>query len=381
MNSNHYDVIVIGIGSMGSSACYYLASQGLGVLGLEQFTIPNEKGSHGGQSRIIRKAYFEHADYVPLLEKAYKNWNDLEKITGERLYFKTGLLYHGPKDHPVIEGVKYAGELYNIPLQKNPSLQTLGLFEFSNPGETIFEPDAGFLLPGRAIELYVEQASAKGAVIQTGERVIGWEKTRKGIKVQTEKDEYLSEKLVITAGAWTGKVSSELTSHLKVTRQLLIWMKPGDPDQYQPESFPCWMIADNDIQGVVYGFPYLNSKQFGEPEGLKAAVHFPGLVCDPDNVDRKITKDENEELFRVIKNYLPGMKEVVGAKTCLYMNSGDENFIIDFLPGYDNDVVVACGFSGHGFKFVSVVGEILADLAIKGNSQLPIGFLSLGRFK
>jgi sarcosine oxidase len=243
------------------------------------------------------------------------------------------------------------------------------------------EPDAGFLLPHKAIELYVQQAQVKGAVIHAGEKVIEWNKIGETITVTTDKSEYLCNKLVITAGAWTGKIFSGLSHRINITRQLLIWMRPDDPDRYLPEKFPCWMIAAHDISGVLYGFPYLTSKKFGGPEGLKAAIHFPGQVSDPDNVNRSITETEKEKLFAIIQNYLPGMKEIIAAKTCLYANSPDENFIIDHLPGYDNDVVIACGFSGHAFKFVSVVGEILSDLITKGKTDLPIAFLSLNRFK
>src|SRR5436190_9187009 len=142
--NNSFDVIVIGVGSMGSSACYYLAKRGYKVLGLEQFDISHEFGSHAGQSRIIRKAYFEHPDYVPLLQRAYKNWNTLEQETGEQLYFKTGLLYAGTSNNEMIKGVKQSASLYNIELEKLDLVNATNHFpQFSLPGnfEVLFEPE------------------------------------------------------------------------------------------------------------------------------------------------------------------------------------------------------------------------------------------------
>ncbi|HEY6063823.1 MAG TPA: FAD-dependent oxidoreductase, partial [Chitinophagaceae bacterium] len=170
---------------------------------------------------------------------------------------------------------------------------------------------------------------------------------------------------------------------LKITRQLIAWVKPGNEKKFLPENFPCWLIADDKRSGALYGFPFLREEQFGKPEGMKFAWHHPAAETDPDKVNRDILKQETDELLGWVSEYIPavGNAELVTAKTCLYSNSADENFVIDHLPGYDKDVTIACGFSGHGFKFVSVVGEILADLAMNGKTSLPVGFLSLKRFQ
>src|SRR5687768_7016348 len=168
MDVKHYDVIVLGVGSMGSAACYFLSQQGLKVLGLEQFSIPNEKASHTGQSRIIRKAYFEHPDYVPLLKRAYQQWGNLEKEAGEQVFYRNGILYHAPALHPVMEGIKKAAKLYHIPLQStHPANQ---LFQLNKDQESIFEPDAGFLLPDKSIELYTKLAISNGVMIRQNEK-------------------------------------------------------------------------------------------------------------------------------------------------------------------------------------------------------------------
>lgn len=382
MSDNNYDVLVIGAGSMGVAACYQLAARGIKVLGLEQFdSIPHDKGSHAGQSRIIRKAYFEHPDYVPLLQRAYHNWQQLEEKTGEQVYFNTGLVYHGPSHHPVMKGVQEAALIHSLQLDKPGKKYP----QFNLPAgfESIFEPDAGFLRPEKVITLYKDEAITKGAVIHTNEPVLEWKKENGHIKVVSSKNTYYTKKLIITAGAWAGKMIPQLNNPLKITRQLIVWVKPGNEKEFWPENFPCWLIADDKREGALYGFPYLQKEKFGDPEGMKFAWHHAADETDPDTVNRNITMDETNELISWVEEYIPavGDAELVAAKTCLYANSADENFIIDHLPGYDQDVTIACGFSGHGFKFVSVVGEILADLAISGKTDLPVGFLSLKRFQ
>ena len=382
MTSN-YDVIVLGIGSMGAATCYYLARDGYKVLGLEQFSIPHEEGSHGGQSRITRKAYFEHADYVPLLSRAYENCRELEESTGHQLYFKTGLLYAGPSDHAVIQGVKNAASLFNIDLEKlsqKELSERYPSFNYVNNFEYVFEPDAGFLLPGKMIDLYVQEAITAGAVVNTNERTINWSKEGDVITVTTDKGSYSASKLIITAGAWVNKMIS-LSVPLRITRQLIVWVRPSSPQKFYSSNFPCWMVATHDIHGVYYGFPYLEAEQFGEPSGLKFAWHNPAEETDPDNVNRNITDEEVKDVVNRVKQYIPDVNStIVEAKTCLYTNSPDEDFIIDHLPGHDKAVTIATGFSGHGFKFAPAMGEILAEMAMKGESSLPIEFLGLERF-
>jgi len=382
--NNSFDVIVIGVGSMGSATCYFLAKRGYKVLGLEQFDISHEFGSHAGQSRIIRKAYFEHPDYVPLLEKAYKNWNDLEQETGEELYFKTGLLYAGTSNNEMIKGVKQSAALYNIELEQLNNADTVKRFPqflFPRNFEILFEPEAGFLPPERSIRLYASQAKKNGATINTNEKVIGWKKDGTNIVVKTDKNSYQCNKLIITTGAWAGKMIPGFSDKIKVTRQFVAWIKTKDDMQFALNNFPCWMVGDDEKHGCYYGFPLLDTKKFGEPAGLKLAHHFPKEVTDPDKVDRQATENDIQNLKYCLDKYLPGVFDsVLHTKICLYGNSPDENFIIDKLPGYEENVSVACGFSGHGFKFASVVGEILADLAIKDKSDLPIEFLNAKRF-
>ena len=383
MSSNHYDVIVIGVGSMGAAACWYLARRNHKVLGLEQFDIPHEQGSHAGQSRIIRKAYFEHSNYVPLLERAYHNWKELEALTSSQVYYRTGIVYFGSPHSMIIEGTATAAHQYNIAIEtithegaliRYPALHCPGHFQ------VLFQPDAGFVTPEKAISLYVSDAIHHNAEIRGREKVLEWKEGNSGITVITNRNTYTSDRLIIAAGAWSAKVIPSLPATLKVTKQIIGWVNPRKWNDFSLGNFPCWFLGDDD-GNIFYGFPILPAKNFGGPVGLKLALHKHGVEVDPDNVDRAVQRADEEILTQMLMKYIPeAAGNILTLKSCLYTNSEDENFIIDHLPGYDNKVTIASGFSGHGFKFASVIGEILADLAIKGQTDLPIEFLRLSRF-
>jgi sarcosine oxidase len=379
----HYDVIVLGVGSMGSATCYHLAKQGHKVLGLEQFDIPHELGSHSGQSRLIRKAYGEASDYVPLLERAYENWKALEAETGEQVYYKTGLVYFGAPKDPFLETVKASSSQYNIPVNTLTARACSDKYpQFSLPADfqRLEEPDAGFLTPERSILLFVQQAILNGATIRTKEPAIEWKQENGTVTVKTDKGTYFANKLVITAGPWAGKTVPGLAPKLKVTRQALAWVQPKKWADFVLGTFPCWILEHGEYD--FYGFPIVPVGQFGGPLGLKLALHFPGgEVTDPDAVNRNTTEADEKVLIEFLDRFIPdGYAHTLAMKTCLYTNSLDQNFILDHLPGHDKHVVIASGFSGHGFKFASAIGEIMADLAVKGSTDLPIGFLNAQRF-
>jgi len=379
-----FDVIVLGVGSMGSATCYYLASRGHRVLGLEQFDIPHDQGSHAGQSRIIRKAYFEHPDYVPLLKRAYENWKEIETKSGSQIYFPTGLLYAGKPDDILIKGVRESAKKYQVQVESLSITEQKNRFpQFQIPDgyEVLFEPDAGFVTPERAILLFVDQAIRAGATIHTKEKATSWSKEGDRITVVTGKNTYTCKKLVITAGPWAGQLIPDFSNQLTVTRQVISWVNPKQIAPFELGKFPCWMIDDHRCDGMYYGFPVLPVGQFGAPIGLKVALHHPGLVSNPDAVNRVPSKEDEDNLVEAIDQFLPqGYSSTHVLKTCLYTNTKDENFVLDFLPGHDQQVAIAAGFSGHGFKFVSAVGEIMADLVMKGKTDLPIHFLHAQRF-
>ena len=377
----NYDVIVIGVGSMGSSACYQIAKQGHSVLGLEQFDIPHEMGSHTGQSRIIRKAYFEHPNYVPLLERAYQNWQTLEQEISNQIYFKTGLLYFGPNNHMLIKGTQKSAIKYSIEVNELSQVEQLRKFpQFKIPESytNLIEVDAGFVTPERAILSFTKQALKYKAEIHTKEKTLEWSKKDGIIQVKTNKQIYKCKKLVLTTGAWTSKVSS--LKNLEVTRQIMAWAQPKNLKMFELNNFPCWTFADPSINGIYYGFPSLPSSSFGEPEGIKFAHHTKGTLSDSDIVNKNVSKKEEKKIVEAIKKFIPeGIETVISMKTCLYTYSPDEDFILDFYNN-NKDVVIGAGFSGHGFKFASVIGEILSELVTKGKSIHPINFLNSNRF-
>ncbi len=377
-SASTFDVIVLGVGSMGSATCYFLATRGHRVLGLEQFDIPHELGSHLGQSRIIRRAYFEHPDYVPLLDRAYRNWRSLEEKTGSQVYFKTGLVYFGKPTGAIMRGVHESANLYNIEIRALSEAETARKYpQFRLPTayERLEEPDAGFVPPERCILLFTEQALRHGATVLTKTQVLDWTRDARGIHVRTNRGEFFCRKLVITAGPWAGQMIPGMSSNLRVTRQVVAWMRPKRWEPFALGQFPCW-IADD-----YYGIPLLPVGVFGGPVGLKVGRHHPGDLSDPDNLNRVPTAADEKELVDALNTFIPdAYAETHVTKVCMYTNTPDQNFILDYLPGFDKDVTVAAGFSGHGFKFASVVGEIMADLAMNGGTSLPIGFLSAKRF-
>ena len=367
---------------MGSAACWELARRGRKVLGLEQFDTPHEYGSHGGQSRIIRKAYFEHTDYVPLLERAYDNWRSFEQETGITFYHRTGIVYLGRPDNENLRGIRRAAALHHIPVEHwDPAQSARRLPDFRIPADfdVIFEPEAGFVTPARAIAAYVAAAGDHGAIIATRTGVLGWKQEGNILRVTTTSgQEHTCDKLVITAGAWAGRLLPTMKPALRVTRQVLAWVTPPDPRRFSQGNFPCWFVEDPDL-GTFYGFPQLAEHANG-PIGLKLAHHRPGVPCEPEDIRADVAEEEKEKLRHFLRKYLPGAgDDIAGTRHCLYTYSHDAHFIIDHLPGSGKRVTIACGFSGHGFKFVPVVGEILADLALNGTTELPTGFLRLGR--
>jgi sarcosine oxidase len=380
-----FDYIVIGVGSMGSSTCYHLAKSGARVLGIEQFELAHEKGAHSGQSRIVRKAYFEHPDYIPLLKRAYQNWEEIERVSGKKVYHQTGLFYTAPQGHPIIENIRDAAKRYKIPLMdcaQQDEISILPLFSVPDDYEWIYEPEAGFVETEKTILTYVEQAKILGAEIHQKEKVIDWQVTDDGVVVRTDKGHYTCRKIIVTAGPWSAKLMPSIKDQLKITRQTLMWLQPEESTLFQSSSFPCWFVVEKNKPGAYYGFPIVPISDSKDPNGFKFAYHNPGDETDPDEVNRTISPEDTQPLLSFIDTYMPKAKgQVLGVKTCLYSNSIDEHFVIDCLKDTDGRVCFARGFSGHGFKFVSVVGEIMADLALKGATSLPIGFLRADRFE
>lgn len=373
-----YDVIVIGVGSMGSATCYELARRGVKVLGLERFSIPHSMGAHGGMSRIIRMAYFEHPDYVPLLQHAYAKWAQLEKDFGRKVFHRVGGLYLGAPDSIVVGNSRLAAEKYNLEheiLTRDEAQSRFPMFNIPQGFIGMIEPTMGFLVPEVAICGFVEQALQHGADIHGCEAVLDWASTGNGVTVRTERDTYRADRLVIAGGPWANRLVQGLGVELTVTRQVMGWVWPKEPALFEYGRCPAWNIQ-TERGGVHYGFPMMHDRP-----GFKLAWHYPADPVDPETVARHVQPGDEDTFRYALRNYIPKADgPTLSIEVCLYTNSPDGHFIIDKHPKHEN-VTVGCGFSGHGFKFAAGIGDIMADLASTGRTDKPVEFLGLKRFK
>ena len=368
-----YDAVVVGVGGMGSAALYHLARRGKRVLGLERFDVLHERGSSHGLTRIIRLAYFEHSDYVPLLRRAYELWRELEAEAGEQLLHVTGIVEGGG---PILDGVLRSCADHDLPhevLGGDEVAARFPAFRLPAEMEVVYQADGGFVVPERCIVSHVEGALSHGAELRARERVLEWEITGDGVRVRTERGAVESARLVVTAGAWSDDVAQLAAGSVKAVRQVLAWFQPTRPELFTPERMPVFnLILDDDH---FYGFP-----AFGIPGVKLGRYERQGESGDPDTISREPEVEDETRLRELAGRYLPeGAGPTVALKTCLFELSPDEHFLIDRHPESEN-VVVGAGFSGHGFKFCPVVGEILADLAIDGSTRHDIEFLRIGRF-
>lgn len=375
--SRIFDCIVLGVGGFGSATLYHLAARGLKVLGLEQFPPVHDRGSSHGETRIIRQAYYEHPDYVPLLLRAYDLWHNLESETGQQLLFPVGLFLAGYPGGEVVPGTERAAALHRLPLDQFTPAEARRRFpgyNFPDDFRIIFERQAGYLLVEECVRAHIDGAISKGAELRSGERVLDWKADLGTVKVTTDRGEYHAARLVITAGAWAGKLLASLNVPLRVLRKTLAWF---------PASSPVYDVAEGNSEFVFeipggrffYGFPRLDGRT------IKVAEHSGGEeVSDPAQVDRSLSSADIENFRGFLQKFLPGVgTQPEKHSVCLYTMSPDSHFIIDRHPQHP-EVVFGAGFSGHGFKFTSVIGEALAYLATAGKSPQPIDFLSLSRF-
>ena len=374
--SQEFDCIVIGVGGMGSSTLYNLAKRGRRVLGLEQFDIPHAEGSSHGVNRIIRLAYYEHPSYVPLLRRAYELWSEIESVTGEQLLYKTGSIDTAPSGHEVFEGSLESCLLHDIPHRVLNHAQINEEFPGYQlpPGHMgLLQGDGGFVLSERSIVAYANAAMSTGAEIHAREVVSGWEPDQGGVRVFTDRGEYTAERLVITAGAWTSGMVPILDDLAVPERQVLAWLQPIDGSLYTPEVFPVFNAYFD--EGRYYGFPV-----YGIPGFKVGRYHHLEEVIDPDFAIKTVNSEDEAVLRSAVERYFPKANgTTMTLKTCMFTNTPDEHFIVDLLPA-NSQVAVAAGFSGHGFKFASVIGEILADLAINGETEHNIDLLKIDRF-
>lgn len=377
--AERYDTIVIGLGAMGSATCWQLARRGNRVLGLEQHDLPHHLGSSHGDTRIIRLSYFEHPDYVPLLQRAYENWRTLEADSERALLYEVGGIYIGPEDGEFISGSRRAARQYDLPHADVSSAQLRERYPLLHPPEGcvgLYEPRAGFVLAEQSIEACLNIAMRHGAHLCGRTPVRSWSANTDGVRVMTDEATFEANHLVMTAGPWASMVMPDLGVELNVTRQVMGWFQPRTIEPFELGTLPVWAIEDG-RGGLAYGFPML---PFGRP-GVKIARHLPGRTFDPEATDRTPDAQDRDEIETIMRKLLPEHHgPLLSMIVCLYTNTPDGHFVIGRHPQHEN-VTIGCGFSGHGFKFVSVIGEVLADLARDGHTAQPIDFLRPDRFR
>ena len=377
MNDGVFDVIVVGVGGMGSAACWQLARRGARVLGLERFDIPHAMGSSHGLTRIIRLAYHESPAYVPLVRRAMTLWREAEEAFGKQLLFTTGSLDTGPGGGAFFAGSLAACREHDLPheiLSSADINRRFPAFRLPADHSGLFQPDGGFVASERGIIAHVTLAQAAGAEIHARERVLDWAPIAGGgVRVRTDRATYEAGRLILSAGAWIADFVPALKTVAVPERQVLGWFQPTNPALFRPDACPVTIL-------MVEEGPYFTLPIWGAP-GFKIGLHHHRFERgEADRLSREATA-EDEALLRIcLARYAPDANgPVMALRTCLYTNTPDEHFIIDRLPG-NEDVIVASPCSGHGYKFASAVGEILAELATSGRSPFDLSMFAIGRF-
>ncbi|MFE9021254.1 N-methyl-L-tryptophan oxidase [Streptomyces sp. NPDC007808] len=368
-----YDVIVVGLGGMGSAAAYHLTARGLRVLGLERFGPAHDLGSSHGGSRIYRQAYFEDPAYVPLLLRAHELWERLGADSGREVFTETGGLLIGREDSLAVAGTLRSARQWGLDHEMLDAADIRRRFPTFAPAPedvAFHERRAGVARPEATVRAHLDLARAQGAELHFEERVRTWEADGPGGKarVVTERGTYTADRLVIAPGAWAPELLSDLGVSVTVERQVMYWFQPdGGTGPFTPDRHPVYIWEDPD-GAQIYGFPALD----GPHGGAKVAFFRTGGATDPDALDRRIHPEEIETIAAYLRPRIPALPgRFLKGAACMYTSTPDENFVVARHPEHPR-VAVACGFSGHGFKFVPVIGEILADLAVEGSTQHPI---------
>lgn len=373
MTSLTADAVVIGCGGFGSAAACHLAGRGLRVVGVDRFLPPHDRGSSHGETRVIRKAYFEHPDYIPLLDRAEVLWQQLHQQNHAMLYERCGLLLAGPADGEVIAGTRAAKCAHQLPIEtlsRADAERQFAQFRFPEDCDIEYEADAGFLWSERCIAAHLASATADSAQFFNSESVRSIATGRCGVSVTTERRTISAAMAIVAAGAWTGSLLPDYADRIRILRKTLFWLPCHDP-VWASESCPIHLFELP--HGMFYGFPCVDAAT------VKLGEHSGGEPVD--DVER-LRRDVTDGDARPVEDYAARHLRGVGtpnrrSSVCMYSMSPDGHFLFDFRP--DESLIVAAGFSGHGFKFTSVLGEAIADLVVTGRTELPVEFLSSDR--
>jgi sarcosine oxidase len=371
-----HDVIVIGLGGMGSAAAAELARRGQRVLGLERFGPAHDRGSSHGESRIIRQAYFEDPAYVPLLLRAYPLWQRLQRDAKAELLEITGGLMIGPPDSRTVAGSRASAERWGLDHELLDASELRRRYPAFAPEPgvlALYEAAAGFLRPEAAVAANLHLADKTGAELRFDTPVSGWEAHGHGVRVTTEGEVFEAGALVVAGGAWAPHLLADLGLPLEIERQVQYWFSPiGGVEPFL--RHPIWIWEADDGQRP-YGFPAHEPSR-----GVKTALFHVGERCTPETIDRTVHPEEVERMRGYLAAHVPPLAgRLLDARTCMYTNTPDEHFVLASHPLHPQ-VAIAAGFSGHGFKFVPVIGEILADLVTGGSTAHPIDLFTPARF-
>jgi sarcosine oxidase len=370
------DVVVVGLGAMGSATLYELARRGVRAVGVDQFAPPHAQGSTHGRTRIIREAYFEHPLYVPLVRRAYELWDELEREGGRTLFHRTGGLMIGPADGTLVAGARRSAVEHDVPHEMLTADEVRRRWPAYDPPDdhaALFELRAGLLLPEACVETYLELARRNGATTRTAERVQSWRADGDGVAVTTATATYRAGHVVFTAGAWIRELVADVPLPLTIERQMFHWFEPSARrDLHQATRCPL-ALWEFERDRMVATFPDLG-------DGVKAGVHHEGETTDPATVRRSTTAEEDGDIRAILSRLMPDAAgRQLEARVCLYTNTPDRDFIIDAHPIHPAALLVSpC--SGHGFKFASAIGEIVADIVAHGESKFDLAPFRLDRF-
>ncbi|GGZ09138.1 N-methyl-L-tryptophan oxidase [Streptomyces poonensis] len=375
-----YDVIVVGLGGMGSAAAHHLSARGARVLGLEKFGPVHQQGSSHGGSRITRQSYFEDPAYVPLLLRAYELYEEVERATGREIATLCGGVMVGRPDSRAVAGSLRSAEQWGLAHELLDAGELRRRFPTLNPRDdevALFEEKAGLVRPESMVAAHLELADRQGADLRFNEPMLRWEPYRDGVRVRTAENTYTAGQLVVCPGAWAPRLLTDLGVPFTVERQVMHWFQPvNGVGSFLPENHPIYIWEDT--EGVqVYGFPAID----GPDQGAKVAFFRKGGITTPETIDRTVHDHEVAEMAERMSRCIPDLPGTfLKAATCMYTSTPDEHFVISRHPAHPESVTVACGFSGHGFKFVPVVGEIVADLTLTGTTAHPVGLFDPRRF-
>ena len=376
----HYDVAIIGLGTMGSFAAVELARRGLSVIGLDQFTPPHGRGSHSGNTRIYRVAYPEGSGYVPLTQHAGALWDQAAEQLGSKLLHRTGVLYMGPLKESFLREVADSASTHHLEVESLTTEEVhrrYPAFEIPENYAGLLDVQAGWLDVDASITSSLAYAQSLGVECLFDHPVKGWDATDQEIHVHLEKESITAARLIMTAGAWAGALLRDLQLPLAVKRKVVAWFDPLAPEHFAPDRLPVFAFPEN----FTYGFSNLPGL------GVRLAQHLGGeYLTDADSPVSPPGPADLDPLAAIAAKYMPALagtydqarSRITRSAICLYTMTPDEDFIVDQHPKFKN-VVFAAGFSGHGFKFAPLIAAALADLALQGKTELPIGFLSLKR--